>query len=136
MSLYFKLFFYLWILWVAHEFILFDFHYWLNYMNTILMHMNISCVENFLLHMKIFNHVGVYVKFPFYLRNFGCILVFFVQFLSFVNCMCDLLMCMKFICCALKYIVVGFFFKILLMKYLVANEFCFLNFHSSSKWCN
>jgi hypothetical protein len=81
-------------------------------MNIILMHMNISCVENFLLHMKISNHVGVYVKFPFYLRIFGRILVFLVQFFSFINCMCDLLMCMKISCCALKYIVVRFFFEI------------------------
>ncbi len=49
------------------------------------MHMNIYCVENFLLHMKISNHVGVYVKFPFYLRNFCCIFVFFVQFLARVT---------------------------------------------------
>jgi hypothetical protein len=50
--------------------------------------------------------------------------------------MCDLLTCMSFFCCALKYIVVGFFFKILLMKYWVGDEFCLFNFHSSSKWCN
>jgi hypothetical protein len=51
-------------------------------MNIILMHMDIYCVEFVLLHMKISNHVGVYVKFPFDLQNFYYILVFFfVQFL-------------------------------------------------------
>jgi hypothetical protein len=43
-----------------------------------------NAYENFLLHMKIFNHVGVYVKFPLYLW-------ILVAYLSFLFNFCPLL---------------------------------------------